>query len=239
MGAIFERARVQRWTLWFDTGTRIRLHGRITILVAMHCVVVLYHPTQSQQDQWKYLATKFPIIFIDNSVNNLGYAAAANKGIKQAIDKGAVWVLLLNQDILMNKTAISQLFVMAQKSAPMVIGPFAGGLDPKRWTTIYPSKQIEYLSGSCLLIHRDVFQKIGGFYEPYFMYYEDVDFCIRARRKGYQLKHVTSTGIAHTDAANTYYLMRNHLLFVLRLAPWRVKLHELLRLPKTLYEYWY
>lgn len=205
----------------------------------MTIVVVLYKPSQKQKQRWKGISLQWPTVFFDNSKNNIGYAAGANKGIRQAIDKGADWVLLLNQDVEIDESAISQLFAMAQKCAPSVIGPFAGALDPNRWTAIYPSKYMEYLSGSCLLIHREVFQRVGGFYEPYFMYYEDADFCIRAHRAGYELKHFVVAGISHTDGHNSYYLMRNHLLFVLRLAPWRVKIYELFRLPKTIYAYWH
>ncbi len=80
-------------------------------------------------------------------------------------------------------------------------------------------------------------------YESYFMYYEDVDFCVRARRAGYPLYSVKIPGIMHEEKGwknnnnQEYYLARNHLLFVERLAPMWLKTHEILRLPKTYYEH--
>ena len=210
-------------------------------------VVVLYKPREQVLRQWQKIKKVYPTVFIDNTVNNIGYAAGANEGGRKAFAQGVQWVLLLNQDVVLNAATLDELTKKIRGVAPSVIGPFAGTLDTKRWTTIYPGKVVDYLSGSCLLIHKHVFEKLNGFYEPYFMYYEDVDFCIRAKRKGFPIRYVSISGIMHKDKKNTgvlleqqrYYLARNHLLFVWRLAPWHVKLYELLRLPKTLYEYWH
>ena len=96
-----------------------------------------------------------------------------------------------------------------------------------------------------MAIHKRVIEKIGYFYEPYFMYYEDADLCVRAKNAGFPLKKLNGAGIEHSDRPvwgkgsriHEYYLARNHLWFVWRLAPWNVKLYELIRLPKTLLEF--
>ena len=102
-----------------------------------------------------------------------------------------------------------------------------------------------YISGSFMAIHRKVIAEIGYFYAPYFMYYEDVDLCVRAARCGFPLKKLNGAGIEHTERPvwskgsrqHGYYLARNHVWFVWRLAPLRVKLYECIRLPKTLLEF--
>jgi hypothetical protein len=136
------------------------------------------------------------------------------------------------------------------KERPAVVGPYAGYLDPKRWTTILPkyadkSKAPDYLSGSLLAIHKEVDKYVQGFYKDFFLYYEDVDYCIQAKKFGFPLVSVELPALVHQDGksiekgsyAHSYYLARNHLLFVERQAPLAIKLRELIRLPKTIWEY--
>lgn len=52
---------------------------------------------------------------------------------------------------------------------------------------VYQIREVEWLSATCLFIKRKVFKKIGLFDENFFMYLEDVDFCLRARRAGFKI----------------------------------------------------
>lgn len=203
------------------------------------------------------------VIVIDNTKKNLGYGGAANKGIRKALKEGAEWAVVMNQDLTISRGGIETFVNTLGKSLPGIAGPFAGSVDRRRWTTILnknvtnffkatPCKsqgsglgERYYISGSLMAVHWDVWQRIGGFYEPYFMYYEDVDYCIRAKKAGFPLMHTPIDGIKHNDHPflgkgsflHEYYLARNHLLFVERQAPVRVNIYELFRLPKTLYEH--
>lgn len=187
----------------------------------------------------------FPIIVVDNTKKNLGYAGGVTVGIKRALHDGADWVVILNQDLHVDNKAIKKFATILLGSEIGIVGPFGGELDKKRWTTILPSIHVDYISGSCLAIHKNIFGKIE-FYEPYFMYYEDADFCVRARKAGFPVEKIFIKGINHEENTSLgrgsflhqYYLSRNHLLFVERNAPFFVKLHELFRLPKTIYEHW-
>lgn len=201
-------------------------------------VIVTYKPKRETIRRLKSALEDWPVAVVDNTEKNLGYGAAANRGMKEAFNAGAQWVVVMNQDIEIIRKGISQFCARAQNCDPGIIGPEAGSLDPKRWTSMIPPRgEIDYISGSCMAIHRDVYERIGGFCEPYFMYYEDVDFCVRAKRAGFPLRQVTIDGFRHTAHGNEYYLARNHLWFVARLAPLSVKIYEILRLPKTLWEY--
>lgn len=53
------------------------------------------------------------------------------------------------------------------------------------------------LSGACILTHRDVLAKCGGFDERFSLYYEDTDWCRRVRRRGYTLYYVPMAEVAH------------------------------------------
>ena len=54
-----------------------------------------------------------------------------------------------------------------------------------------------WLSGSCLLIRRDVFEQVSGFDEHYFMYFEDVDLGLRVHRAGWQNVYVPEAVVTH------------------------------------------
>lgn len=201
---------------------------------AVRFVFVLYQPTDEQRRRARG-------IVIDNTQNNRGFGAGANEGVRRALNNGAEWIIVCNQDIVFTKKDVEILKTAFNHLEPAIAGPEVGSLDGKRWTTILPAKgPIDYVSGSCMAIHRKVVETIGYFYEPYFMYYEDADFCIRAKRAGFPLRRIALPGFVHNGGhvkQKNYYLSRNHLWFVLRNAPWNVKLHELLRLPKTLFSF--
>lgn len=172
---------------------------------------------------------------------NSGYVGA-NTGIRQELRKDFDWTVVLNQDIGITRTFPLQLANALEKLQPCVAGPVLGSLDTKRWTTSLPENNTNiYISGSCIAIHKQVIKKVGYFFESYFMYYEDVDYCIRAKKNGFPIIQIRVSGYNHQDnfhsTSRKYYLARNHLLFVERMAPINVKIHELARLPRTLWEH--
>ncbi|MDO8451755.1 MAG: glycosyltransferase family 2 protein [bacterium] len=179
--------------------------------------------------------------------NNTGYARGMNTGMAYVFEHGGTWAVLCNDDIEISKIKSGELEEALGHTPAGVAGPFPGSLDAKRWTSVYPVKPtagFSYISGSCMAVHRSVYERLGGFYERYFMYYEDVDFCVRVRRMGFSLttlsitpKHTDGSSFQGSHGRRQYYLARNHLLFVERLAPFRVKVYEYLRLPLTWIEH--
>jgi GT2 family glycosyltransferase len=224
-------------------------------------IIIAYHPKMREFRKLLRTLEGYPIIIVDNGgtlslddvgratllsqIKNVGYGAAANIGIHNASGFGAKWFVILNQDMKLTRAAVLSLIRQLKKLPPCVAGTFAAGLDESRWTTILPSKKLDYLTGSCVAIHERIIGKVGYFYEPYFLYYEDVDYCIRTKNAGYPLTRIDLVDVAHEESASLgrgsqlhqYYLARNHMLFVQRLAPTPVKLYEFFRLGKTLYEH--
>lgn len=203
-------------------------------------VIVTFKPDKEVLRRLIAAIHEWPTEIVDNTDKNLGYGGGANVGMKTAFDAGARWVVVVNQDVTLTKVGIAKFVRALEEWGPGVVGPEAGSLDPKRWTTILSgNKKIDYISGSLMAIHREVYKTIGGFYEPYFMYYEDADISLRAKKAGFELRQVKIYGFGHEthgSPGKNYYLARNHLLFVFRNAPVSVKFHEIFRLPKTLWE---
>lgn len=185
---------------------------------------------------------------------NLGYAISVNIGLKKLISEGADWSVMVNDDVICAKEDIDRFIADLVRKPPGVVGIYPGFLDQKRYTTILNADKSQstdrrtpdYLSGSFWAIHKNVVYVTGYLHEPYFMYYEEVDYCLQAKQYGFPLQLIDARGITHQDAVSpdrstyfhSYYLARNHLLFVERHAPMEVKLHELLRLPKTYSEHY-
>lgn len=94
------------------------------------------------------------------------------------------------------------------------------------------AEETEFISGCALMAKREVFEKIGLLDERYFLYYEDVDFCLKAKKTGFKLifapnaiiwhknKGTRRTGLSHQE----YYMARNRLILGLRWASLRTKL---------------
>lgn len=215
-----------------------------------HFLIVTYHPND-KFSKLRRILKNYPLLVIDNSQRNLGYAGAINQGLKKILITSSKWVVILNQDLVISPQTIKKLAEKLSATSADMAGPFPGNLDSKRYTTILPGKDLSdknlfYLSGSFLAVKKEVFGKIGFWEEKYFLYYEDVDFCQKALKNNLMLEKITLPDITHDDSSSLgknsflhqYYLARNHLLFVEKHAPLSVKLHELIRLPKTIYEHW-
>ena len=88
-----------------------------------------------------------------------------------------------------------------------------------RWT-VDGGYQTDYITGCCLLIKREVIEKIGLLSEDYFLYYEDADWCLRAKKAGFECVLAREAKIYHKQSASTgefsypyiYYHSRNGLL---------------------------
>ncbi len=82
------------------------------------------------------------------------------------------------------------------------------------------SRKVDYITGCCLLIKRQVIEKIGLLSEDYFLYYEDVDWCLRAKKAGYDCGLVANAKIYHKQSRSAgefsypyiYYHSRNGLI---------------------------
>jgi GT2 family glycosyltransferase len=102
----------------------------------------------------------------------------------------------------------------------------------------------DFATGCAMVIHNKVFREIGFFDERYYLYYEDLDFNVRAHKQGIHAWYCPEAFLWHKNAGSShsgsllhdYYLSRNKLLFGMKYAPWRTRLsliNESLRLIKN------
>lgn len=185
-------------------------------------------------------------VYIYNS-SNLGFTGGNNVGIKYALDRGADYVFILNNDMIVEKDFLRPLVEVMQNKKTGIVGPatyrypekeklYTAGQSRNYWTggvkelKLTESREVESLGGA-YLIRKEVIDAIGYFYEPYFLNLDETDYCFRARRAGFRVVcqpkskiwHKVSVTMNKIPAAAAYYYYRNKLLFTRRNAPLYVK----------------
>jgi len=177
-------------------------------------------------------------IFIKNEAN-LGFAAGNNVGIKFALERAADFVLILNNDVEVEKNFLTQLMDnMAENQKIGIASPvifdaqtkeiwFSGGrIDWWRVKTIHEKKiqtekifSSQIITGCAMLVRAAVFQKIGLLDESFFLYWEDADFSLRAKKAGFQNVVIPASWVYHYEKSRanpenkTYWLVISGLIF--------------------------
>ena len=163
------------------------------------------------------------------SNENLGYGGGNNLGIRYALDRGADYILILNNDTVIEPDFLNKI------PEGDIVGPFVHKIKwlfPQGFPNGNINDKNSYINGAAMLVRREVFEKIGLIDESYFLYFEDVDFCFRARKAGFtlsgftaQLIHNESATVSDMGMAKKLELnARNAHKFFKRYAPWYIRL---------------
>lgn len=95
------------------------------------------------------------------------------------------------------------------------------------------SVRTSFVTGCAMFVRREVFEAVGLFDIKFYLYYEDVDLCMRVRTRNYEVFYVPQAYLWHKNAdtsggpgsdLQSYYLTRNRLRIGMRYAPWKTKL---------------
>ncbi|MCJ2048886.1 glycosyltransferase family 2 protein [Methylobacterium sp. J-070] len=77
-------------------------------------------------------------------------------------------------------------------------------------------RAVDQVMGAFLMIRRDLFQALGGFDPRFFVYWEDVDLCARARAAGFSVRHVAGAVAGHVGQGTTRQVRARRLFYFLR-----------------------
>ncbi len=199
----------------------------------------------SVDDSVAFLRARYPALTLIANGANLGFCEGNNIGIRAALAADADYVMLLNNDATLAPDAVTHL-VAAGEADPAVgiVGPktyvmsranilYSAGLSwfPLRGYSVPTgfgefdrgqydrSGERQALAGHAFMIKRRVLEAIGGLDPDYFAYYEELDFCLRARAAGFACRYVAEALCWHKGHGSkagplrAYLLHRNRLLF--------------------------
>jgi len=167
----------------------------------------------------EYVKQNFPMVKIIRFEKNLGFAKAYNIAIRM-ID--ADYIALLNDDTKAHPKWLEELVKAAledEKAGALgslilfldhpnivqhaggMITPIGGGIDIGFGKPLHKvdlrKRYVGYVCGAAMLVKKDAFEKVGGFDNDYFAYFEDVDLCWRMWLQGYKVVLVPTSVVYH------------------------------------------
>lgn len=165
----------------------------------------------------------YPAVHLIENRANLGFAEGNNSAIAHALESGAEFIFLLNNDTIVDPEILSA-FVGAAERMPAsgVFGGkiyyysdretlwYAGGFWDERTLTFgeygvgerdrgqYDAlTETEWVIGCAMFIRADVFRKVGLLEPAFFLNNEEIDFCSRAKRGGFACAYVPNARLWH------------------------------------------
>lgn len=195
-----------------------------------------------------------PRVAIVEAGDNLGYSGGNNLGLRAAIREGHDFLIVLNNDIVVRRNFLAEALRCADAHPEVHLWGYKqfypgtdriyakgggrlnlftgddrliGARRPDRATddaAVRPG----YIAGSAMGIDARLIERVGAFDDDYFLYSEEADLCLRARRRGFRLGYCPQAVIEHAVASTTgywtptyvYYFLRNKLLFMRKNARW-------------------
>lgn len=196
----------------------------------------------SKTDEALRIKEKYPNICTIRSDVNGGFSAGNNIGIKYALEKGADYIMLLNNDTVIAPDMISFLLRYCEDSVVAVPKMlyysepdkiWYGGGRINRWTgnavhlrmnekddKSEDNRFCSFATGCCMMFKSETLKTLGLLNEHYFMYFEDVEFCVRMASKSIRILYVPDAKLWHKVGSSsggncspfsTYYITRNRL----------------------------
>jgi GT2 family glycosyltransferase len=177
----------------------------------------------SRDDSARRIAQKFPTLELIANPVNVGYAEGNNIGMRRALDKGAEYVFVLNNDTTLEPDAIRKLVQAGEADkAATIIAPKICFYDDKKminscgtrmdWFKLRPHKgacfekdqgqytaieEKEIFPGAAFLFKKELFEKVGYFDARFFLIHEDAEICLRNRARGFKNIIVPSAAVYH------------------------------------------
>lgn len=217
-----------------------------TCMLLMQCLESLKHvkgnieiivvDNNSTDDSPKMVRNLFPNVKLIRNEKNYGFAKGNNIGIKES--KGN-FILFLNSDTkVIDKLFLEKLLKVAKEKEVGIVGAqlinengqkqnSAAWITPSKifYYTGNKPKEVDWVSGACFLIKRELIEKIGLFDENFFLYYEETDYCYRAKKNNYKVKIQPNAKIIHYGGETskkmnkdfiTYHWYRSRMYFFLK-----------------------
>jgi GT2 family glycosyltransferase len=189
-------------------------------------VIVIDNQSSDGTPEW--IREHAPRVRLTVNSENVGFAAANNQGIRESRGE---FILFLNTDTILQPQAVAFLLEELRSNRRLgAVGPtllcyekffqvsfgqkvsFIGEIFQKMVLNPYyrirlrkgaKNRKTGWLSAACLLTRKDTLEEVGPFDEKFFLYFEDIDLCVRIGEKGYALKYLPQARVYHLGGAST------------------------------------
>ena len=190
---------------------------------------ILFVDNGSEDGSPEAVARAFPAVRQLRNGGNLGFCEGNNAGIREALARGADFVLLVNNDVVVERRFLAPLLETA------ALEPRAGALGPKmlradKLDTIWVAggevafhengtrlrgfgkkdvgafdepREVDFIPGCCLLLRAETIREVGPLDVDYFAYVEDVEYGTRLKRARWKILYVPASRIYHDASAST------------------------------------
>lgn len=177
----------------------------------------------SRDNTSEFIRTNYPQLQLIQIPKNLGYGRGNNVVLREVKTEFA---LVLNPDALISESSIQKVLQAMKLDVKVAIaGPLIleqntisnediakekarieedfSTIKDMYYEKFGNSYDSRFVSGACIFLRMEVFQKLGFFDEKIFMFYEDDELCLRAKRNGYRNLTVTDAVVCHVGASSS------------------------------------
>ncbi len=190
---------------------------------------VILVDNDSENQEGKRLFSSFPEIILLENEENLGFAAGNNVGIRKALEDGYSHVLLLNNDTEVEPDFLGEMLRKFKSDEKLgVVQPLVNFLHQKdtiwsaggKWNDFFgraitmgdrkpmseyslKDTSLDWATGCCMLISRSALLEVGLLNESYFAYFEDVEWSLRFKKKGFGIVLASKALVYHEAGASS------------------------------------
>ncbi len=176
-------------------------------------------------DHLKNQTIEVEIFVRDNTTSNINFTAAVNEGIIKYLNQPHKYILILNQDMYLEPGAVEKMVTFMDAHPECGIGAplqltgqipeyvtFAGGYEafpagkhrhgpPSEFTR---DQQISWCNGACMILRKEMIQRIGLLDENFIFIGSDSDYCFTARARGWQVWLIAAAKGVHERGTSSF-----------------------------------
>jgi GT2 family glycosyltransferase len=238
---------ILNWNGWKDT-----IECTVSVLkINYPSYEIVIVDNGSTDESIQRISERFPDIKLIKLKENLFYAGGNNVGICYALESGAKYTMLLNNDTTVHPDFLNPL-VEAMENDPS-IGAVGGTLfyynsqnkiqntgqyinfksgnvltigDGETDINQFSKKRdVDYICGAAIMLRSEVVRKIGGLDENFMLYSEESDWCLRAKKIGYKSIFVPNSKVFHKGCISAKLIKPMSIYLLTRNKIWLIRRH--------------
>ena len=204
----------------------------------------------STDESVEFVKKNYPSIILLQNETNTGGSGGFDRGIQYVMKQNYTYVALLDNDILLENDTILNLIKYIKKNPkvgvvgskictmdnPEILQEMGSFIDfSEKFNIETPLKShkdddflpevvsCDYVPACCLITTNEILNKVGSFNTKHFIYWDDMDWCTRVKRAGYEIHAINNSRVFHkmgaanhTNTFGVYYFERNRIMFFLK-----------------------